>query len=124
MSRGTSLRGLALGTLAAPLTAEAQPAGKLPRVGYIWPGSGSDPARLRRFEAFRQGLRELGYVEGQSIVIEPRWADGKYDRYPALVADLVRLKVDVIVASGGAATKAAQQATKTIPIVMSVVIEP
>jgi putative ABC transport system substrate-binding protein len=111
--------------LTAPLgPAAAQPAVKVPKVGYISPGSSSDPARVRRFEAFRQGLRELGYVEGQTIVLEPRWAEGRYDRYPALAADLVRLKVDVIVTGGGAATKAAQQVTKTIPIVMSVVIDP
>jgi putative tryptophan/tyrosine transport system substrate-binding protein len=116
---------LVLLLLIAPFyTAAAQAPEKVPRVGYISPGSSSDPARLRRFEAFRQGLRELGYVEGQSIVLEPRWAEGRYDRYPALAADLVRLKVDVIVAVGGAATKAAQQATRTIPIVMSVVIDP
>src|SRR5439155_15937622 len=70
------------------------------------------------------GLRELGYVEGQNIALEPRWADGKYDRYPALAADLVHLKVDVIVTVGGAATRATQQVTKTIPIVMSLVIDP
>jgi putative ABC transport system substrate-binding protein len=105
-------------------TAAPQSAAKVPKVGYISPGASSDPARLRRFEAFRQGLRELGYVEGQSIVLEPRWAEGKYDQYPALVTDLVRSKVDVIVVVGGAATRAAQQATKTIPIVMSVVIDP
>src|SRR5436309_13263853 len=116
---------LTIGLLAELLgTAAAQPREKAPRVGYISPGSSSDPARLRRFEAFRQGLRELGYVEGQNIVIEPRWAEGKYDRYPALAADLVRLKVDVIVPVGGAATLAVQQATRTIPIVMSVVIDP
>ena len=88
---------------------------------------GSGPQRdvtQRRFEAFRQGLRELGYVEGQSIILEPQWAEGKYDRYPALAADLVRLKVDVIVTPGGAATQAAQQATRTIPIVMSLVLDP
>ena len=116
---------LALGILAAPLAgAAAQPPGKVPRVGYLNPGSPSDPLRQRRFETFRQGLRELGYVEGQNIAIEPRWAEGHYDRYPALAADLVRLNVDVIVAGGGAATKAAQQATRTIAIVMSVVIDP
>src|SRR4030095_9327009 len=97
---------------------------RVPKVGYISPGSSSDPARLRRFEAFRQGLRELGYVEGQTIILEPRRAEGKCDQYPALAADLVRLKVDAIVASGGAATKAAQQATRTIPIIMSIVIHP
>jgi putative ABC transport system substrate-binding protein len=115
---------LAGGLLAAPLAAEAQQVGKVFRVGYLSPGSSSDPARLRRFEAFRQGLRELGYVEGRNIAIESRWAEGNYDRYPALAADLVRLKVDVIVAVGGRATQDAQQATTTIPIVMSVVIDP
>jgi len=105
-------------------TAVAQPPEKVPRVGYLNPGSLSDPVSQRRLEAFRQGLRDLGYVEGQNIAIESRWAEGKYDRYPALAADLVRLKVDVIVAQGGAATQAAQQATRTIPIVMSVVIDP
>ena len=112
--------------LAVPLgTAAAQSQGKekVPRVGYISLGSSSDPARLRRFEAFRQGLRELGYVEGRNIALEPRWAEG-YDRYPALAAELLRLKVDVIVAVGGAATKATKQVTTTVPIVMSVVIDP
>jgi putative ABC transport system substrate-binding protein len=88
----------------------------VPRVGYLNPGSSADPARLRRFEVFRQGLRELGYVEGQTIALEPRWAEGQYERYPALVADLVRLPVDVIVLVGGAATKAAQQVTRTFPL--------
>jgi putative ABC transport system substrate-binding protein len=111
--------------LAASLdTVAAQPPEKVPRVGYISPGSSSDPMRLRRFEAFRQGLRELGYVEGRNIALEPRWAEGKYERYPALAADLVRLKADVIVTVGGTATKAARQTTKTTPIVMSVVIDP
>jgi len=104
--------------------AAAQSLEKSPRVGYLSPGSPSDPARLRRFEAFRQGLRELGYVEGQNITIESRWAEGNYDRYPALAADLVRGKANVIVAVGGAATQAVQQATRTIPIVMSVVLDP
>ena len=105
-------------------TAAAQPPGKVPRVGYLNPGSSSDPVRQRRLEALRQGLRELGYVEGQNIALEPRWAEGKYDRYPALAADLVRSKVDVIVAWSGQATKAAQEATRTIPIVMSLVNDP
>ena len=105
-------------------TAAAQPPEKVPRVGYLNPGSSSDPLRQRRLEAFRQGLRELGYVDGQNIAVESRWAEGQYDRYPALAADLVRLKVDVIVAQSGAATQAAQQATRTIPIVMSLVLDP
>src|SRR5262245_3076141 len=105
-------------------TGAAQPPEKVPRVGYISPGSSDEPLRLRRFEAFRQGLRELGYVEGRNVVLEPRWAEGKYERYPALAADLVRLKVHVIVAVGGRATQVTQHATKAIPIVMSVVIDP
>jgi putative ABC transport system substrate-binding protein len=80
--------------------------------------------RQRWLEAFRQGLRELGYVEGRNIAIESRWTEGKDDRLPALAADLVRSKVDVIVAETGAATRAAQQATRTIPIVMSLVNDP
>jgi putative ABC transport system substrate-binding protein len=80
--------------------------------------------RQRWLEAFRQGLRELGYVEGQNIAIESRWTEGKDDRLPGLAADLVRSKVDVIVAETGAATRAAQQATRTIPIVMSTVNDP
>ncbi len=115
---------LALGLLAAPLAADAQQPVKVPRVGYLSPNSPSDPARQHRLEAFRQGLRELGYVEGQNIAVEPRWAEDKYDRLPALAADLVRSKVAVIVTVGVPATQAAQQATRTIPIVMAVVIDP
>jgi putative ABC transport system substrate-binding protein len=116
---------LAVGlTLASLGTAAAQPSEKVHRVGYLNPGSSSDPLRQRRLEALRQGLRELGYVEGQNIALEPRWAEGKYDRYPALAADLVHSKVDVIVAWSGQATKAAQEATRTIPIVMSLVNDP
>ena len=80
--------------LAAPLgMAAAQPPQKVPRVGYLKGGSPSDPLRQRWLEAFRQGLRELGYVEGQNIAIESRWTEGKDDRLPALAADLVRSKV-------------------------------
>ena len=113
-----------LSLVLAPLAAEAQQPGQVPRVGYISPGSSSDPFRQRRFEAFRQGLRELGYVEGRNVALEPRWAEGQYARYPVLAADLVRLNVAAIVTVGGAATKAAKQVTSTIPIVMSVVIDP
>src|SRR5262245_53833423 len=112
------------GILAAPLAPVAQQHDRIPRVGYLSPGSPDDSVRLRRFEAFRQGLRELGYVDGENIAIESRWAEGNYDRYPALAADLVRVKSNVIVAVGGAATQATQRATKTIPIVMSVVLDP
>jgi putative ABC transport system substrate-binding protein len=113
------------GLLASPLaTAVAQPQEKVSRIGYLSPGSSSNPARLRRLEAFRQGLRELGYVEGRNIAIEARWAEGKYDQYAVLTADLVRLKVDVIVVVGGVAARAAQRVTTTVPIVMTVVIDP
>ena len=124
MERRTFLATLAGGLLAAPLAAEAQPREKVPRVAYLTPWSDSDPGRQRGLEAFRQGLRELGYVEGRNISIESRSAEGKDDRLPALAADLVRSKVDVIVTLGGAATQAAQQATRTIPIVMSLVNDP
>lgn len=105
-------------------TAAAQRSEKASRVGYLTAGSKSDEGRQRRFEAFRQALRELGYVEGQSVAFEFQWADGQYDRLPALGTNLVRSKVDVIVAVGGAAAQAAQQATKTIPIVMVAVNDP
>ena len=123
-ARLTVLATLALALLAAPLPADAQQAGTVPRIGYLSPGMATDPMRARFLEAFRQGLRELGYVEGQNIAIESRWTEDKDDRLPALMADLVRSKVDVIFTQGGAATQAAQQATRTIPIVMSLVNDP
>ena len=97
--------------------AEAQQPTKVPRIGYLAGTSAS--GQSARIEAFRQGLRELGYVEGKNIVIEYRYAEGKLDRLPALAAELVRLKVDVIVTAGPAATRAAKEATITIPIVMA-----
>jgi putative tryptophan/tyrosine transport system substrate-binding protein len=121
MDRRTFLGGTGAVLLAAPLAAEAQQAAGTPRVGFLSPSSLSDPRTARYFQALVQGLRELGYVEGQNIAIEPRWAEGKYDRLPGLAVELVRLKVTVIVTYGGAATKAVRQATETIPIVMAVV---
>ena len=96
---------------------EAQPPAKIPRIGYLIATAPSSYAA--RTEAFRQGLRELGYVEGKNIVIEYRYAEGKLDRFPALAAELVRLKVDIIVTTGATATRSAKEATATIPIVMS-----
>jgi ABC-type uncharacterized transport system substrate-binding protein len=96
--------------------AAAQQPTKIPRIGYL--GATSPSVNAARIEAFRQGLRELGYVEGKTIVIEYRYAEGKLDRIPVLAAELVRLKADVIVTSGPADTKAAKGATSTIPIVM------
>ena len=100
----------------------AQQPTKVPRVGFLSGGSLSTNAARR--EAFLQALRELGYVDGQNIVIERRFADGKLHRLPALAAELVRLKVDVIVTVGGRGTRAAREATKTIPIVMAQVPDP
>ena len=95
---------------------EAQQPAKIPRIGLL---IGSSPsANAARIEAFRQGLRELGYVEGKNIVIEFRSAEGKFDRLPDLAAELVRLKVDVIVTMGPIVNRPAKEATSTIPIVM------
>src|SRR5262249_51383272 len=103
--------------LALGVTAEAQQPKKVPRIGYL---SGASLSAIRqRIEAFRQGLRQLGYVEGKNIVIEYRWAEGKPDRLPDLAAELVRLKVDIIVSAGPAVTPYFKEATKTIPIVMA-----
>ena len=97
-----------------------QQAKKIPRIGILRTGSAPDPF----VEAFRQGLRDLGYVEGKSVVIEYRWAEGRTDRLPDLAADLVRLGVDVIVPGGNIATRAVQKATSTIPVVMSGTTDP
>jgi len=97
--------------------AEAQQPTKVPRIGRL--GASSATGETARVEAFRQGLRELGYVEGKNIVIEWRHAEGKLDRLPALAAELVRLKVAVIVTGGGNATRAVKEITSTIPIVMA-----
>ena len=96
---------------------EAQQPTKIPRIGYLIVSSLS--AISARIEAFRQGLRELGYVEGKNIVIEWRYAEGKLDRLPALAAELVRLKVDIIVSAGPQATRAAKEATDYDSIVMT-----
>jgi putative ABC transport system substrate-binding protein len=104
---------LALGFLAVSEPAIAQPPAKIHRVGVL--GNENNPP----WEGFRQGLRELGYVEGQNITIEWRWSEGKPDRFPGLATEIVALKPDVIVASGTQATRAAKRATSAIPIVMT-----
>ena len=105
---------------AAPAAAQ-QPA-KVARIGYL---TGATPGgQSARIEAFRQGLRELGYVEGKNILIEYRYAEGKPERIPLLAAELVRLKVDVIVTGGGGLTRAAKKATNSIPIVMAQDVDP
>jgi putative ABC transport system substrate-binding protein len=108
---------------AAPLAAEAQQAAKVPRIGYL--ATNQLAASPHLHEAFRQGLRDLAYVEGRNLVIESRSADGKLDRLPALAAELVALRVDVIVTAGGTpAALAAKQATRTVPIVFATAGDP
>jgi ABC-type uncharacterized transport system substrate-binding protein len=101
--------------LALSLPAEAQQPAKVPRIGYLAPSISASPAL---FDSFRRGLRELGYVEGKNIIFQHRFAEGKLDRIPALAAELVRLKVNVIVAVGSGEIRAAKEATTAIPIVM------
>lgn len=107
---------------AAPLAAEAQPAGKLPRIGFL--GNSTAALEANLVGPFREGLRDLGYVEGRNVLIEYRWAEGKYERFPALIGELVALKVDVIVTAGTPATLAIKKATTSVPIVMVAVGDP
>ena len=97
--------------------AEAQQANKVPRIGYV--GAVSSAANLARVEAFRQGLRDAAYFEGKNIIVEYRFAQGKFDRLPALAAELVGLQVEAIVTGGASVTRRVKQATNTIPIVMT-----
>ena len=122
MDRRALIAGIAAGLL-APRVARAQSGARAPRVGYL--ASGNAPAApLRPAEMLRQGLRELGWTDGQNIAIEPRFADGRYDRLPGLAAELIGLKVDLIAAVGAAAAGAARNGTTTIPIVMISVGDP
>jgi putative tryptophan/tyrosine transport system substrate-binding protein len=106
---------LVLALLATPPAVDAQ-AGKTTHIGFLW---GSSPSAARELaEAFQQGLRELGYAEGRDVVLEHRWAEGKFERFPVLAAELVRTKVDFIVAGSVPAAQAAKQATASIPIIM------
>jgi ABC-type uncharacterized transport system substrate-binding protein len=120
MDRRAFLAGAAA-LLVAPLAAEGQEAAKVARIGYLAGNLATSPHVL---EAFRQGLRDLGYVEGRNVVIEYRDAEGKLDRLAALAAELVALKVDVIVAPGTPQALAAKQATRTLPIVFPVAVDP
>ena len=105
-----------------PLAARAQPRPNVPRVGYLFSLNEAEGKHL--WEAARQGLRELGYVEGRNIIVEPRWAEGKYDRLPALVAELERLKLDVLVAAATPTNIAVKAGTSTIPVVFVAVADP
>jgi ABC-type uncharacterized transport system substrate-binding protein len=117
MDRRAFIGSLTGGLLAAPLAAEGQQAAKVPRIGYLALNPAANP---HLHEAFRQGLRDLGYVEGRNVVIEYRDAEGKPERLPTLAAELVALKVDVLVAQPTVAALAAKQATRTLPIVFPV----
>ena len=123
MDRRVLLGALAGALLAAPVAAWAQP-GKVVRIGFLSPASASDPRMRGLLDAFRRGLVELGYVEGRAFRIESRWAEGRYERLPRLAAELVALRVDVILTVAVPAIRAAREATRTIPIVMASVVDP
>jgi putative tryptophan/tyrosine transport system substrate-binding protein len=122
MDRRTFVAGTGAVLLAAPLVAHAQQAKAVPRVAFLGNGSTSFSGPL--LDSFRLGLRELGYVEGQSIVIESRFADGKPERVQGLVRELLELAPDVIVAAGPQALRAFKQATASVPIVMAIMSDP
>ena len=122
LDRRAFLATLGGGLLVAPLAAEAQPAGKVYRVGFL--GNSTPALEANLVGPFREGLRELGYVEGRNIVIEYRWAEGQYERFPVLIAGLLARKVDVIVTAGTPATQAVKKATTSVPLVMVAVGDP
>jgi putative ABC transport system substrate-binding protein len=122
LARALLISTLALGLLAAPLRSHAQQPSRVPRIGLLLPGTAAPTAHL--WEAFRQGLRERGYAEGQNIILERRYGEAKAERIAELAADLVRLKVDVIVTATTSAVQAVQKATRTIPIVMASSADP
>ena len=125
MNRRTFLAGTGAMLLAGPLAAEAQQAGrKVPLIGFL---SGSSPVGANAkvpMEEFRRGLREVGLIEGQNVIVEHRWAEGQQSRLPALASDLVQLSPDVIVAATSPSAVAAHRATASIPIVMVNVGDP
>ena len=122
IDRRTFVRLVSTGLAIRSLRAKAQQAGKVYRIGYL--AGGSAAGSLAFVEQFREGLRERGWVEGQNVVIEYRFAEGRFDRLPALAAELVRLKVDIIAAIPTPAAVAAKNATGTIPIVLMVAVNP
>src|SRR6266705_4311569 len=104
------------------VVAEAQQPAKIPRIGFL--GNSTPALEENLVGPFREGLRDLGYVEGKNILIEYRWAEGKYDRFPALIGELLALKVAVIVTAGTPATLAVKKATTSVPLVMTAVGDP
>jgi ABC-type uncharacterized transport system substrate-binding protein len=121
MNRRTFLAGWVL-TLHAPLAAEGQQAAKVYRIGYLSNGNATTSAPF--VDAFRQGLREFGWVEGRNVSIEYRWADGNLELLPALATDLLKAPFEVIVLAGGPAVRAAREATRTVPIVSAIMGDP
>ena len=122
MNRRKLLIALGAGALGAPFASFAQQQVKVRRIGFL--GAISASGYASQMEGFRSGLRDFGYVEGKNLVVEYRWAEGQYERLPELVAELIRSKVEVIVTHGTPGTRAAKQATTTIPIVMATVADP
>ena len=128
LSRGAAMRRRDFITLlggaavAWPLAARTQPSGKVYRIGFL--GVTSRAEYRRQFDALRTGLRQLGYEEGNNILFEYRWAEGRYDRLPEFAAELVNLNVDVLVTHSTPGARAAKQATSTIPIVVCAVADP
>src|ERR1700693_4018356 len=116
MERRTFIGVILGGLLVAPLAAEAQQAAKVPRIGFL--GNSTAALEANLVGPVREGVRELGYLEGQNILIEYRWAEGKYERFPALIAELIALNVDLIVAAGTPASLAVKKATTSVPLVM------
>jgi ABC-type uncharacterized transport system substrate-binding protein len=122
MNRRVFISGITVGLVGAPLAAEAQPAGKVYRIGILEAIPAAQNAA--NLAALRKGLRDLGYVEGRNLIIEYRSADGRAERFPDLASELVRLKVDLIVTRGTPAARAAKNATGTIPVVMATMGDP
>jgi putative ABC transport system substrate-binding protein len=122
VNRRAFLRIVPFALLASPLAVQAQPTGKVYRIGFL--GNSTAALEANLVGPFREGLRDLGYVEGRNVQIEYRWAEGKYERFPELVAELVALKVDVMVTAGTPAALAVKRATVTIPLVMVAVGDP
>src|SRR6266536_1952055 len=115
---------LAFAWIGLPMSLRAQQAGRVYRIGYMITASLESSEAQTLLDAFRQGLREHGYVEGRNIIIEVRAADGNVERFPSLAAELVKLKVDLILAASPPAARAAQKATRTIPIVTPIMGDP
>jgi putative ABC transport system substrate-binding protein len=124
MDRRVFLGTLAGGLLAAPVAAEAQQAGSVQRIGFRYFGSRESALDTGRYAAFVEGMRELGYVAGKNVLVEERFADGKPERLPDLVAEVLRFKPDVIVATGTPVYSALRQATATVPVVITVTADP